>query len=79
MKQLLTSLLLAFTLAAPAFAQTIQWEGREFELNKVTAAVVQLGGEEVLKVERDLKALPFEMITIGGAVWSILAPEKAAS
>lgn len=68
MKQLLTPLLLAFTLAVPAFAQTIQWEGREFELNKVTAAVVQLDGEDVLKVERDLQALPFDVKRLSDTV-----------
>lgn len=41
-------------------AQTIKWKGREFEISNVTASVVKFNGKEVLKVERDLKSLPFD-------------------
>ena len=41
--------------------QTLQWQGNTFEVNDVKASVVSLQGEEVLKVERDLKALPFDV------------------
>ena len=41
-------------------AQTIRFEGKEFEISKVKASVVQLNGEEVLRLERDLENFPFE-------------------
>jgi hypothetical protein len=47
--------------AFSAFTQTITWNKQQFETKNVTASVVKLNGEEVLKVERDLKALPFDV------------------
>ncbi len=49
-------------------AQTIEWDGREFEISKVTASVVQLNGEEALKVERNLNALPFDLQNLASTV-----------
>ena len=46
--------------AMATWGQTITWKTQEFELKNVTASLVKLNGEEVLKVERDLKALPFD-------------------
>lgn len=46
--------------ALTAFGQKITWKNQEFEAKNVTASLVQLNGEEVLKVERDLKAIPFD-------------------
>jgi len=43
-----------------AIAQPVKFEGKEFELNNVKASVVKLKGQEVLKIERDLTALPFD-------------------
>jgi len=43
------------------YAQTIQFEGMEFEISNVKASVVELAGENVLKVERDLDKLPFDV------------------
>ena len=42
-------------------AQTLTWNNQQFEITNVTASLVQLDGEKVLKVERDLKALPFDV------------------
>ena len=42
-------------------AQTLNWNGYEFEITNVKASITQLNGEEVLKVERDLDALPFDV------------------
>lgn len=50
-------ILISFTMDA----QTLTWHNRQFEKKNVTASLVQLEGEEVLKVERDLKALPFDV------------------
>ncbi|OQP61229.1 hypothetical protein A3860_05825 [Niastella vici] len=49
-------------------AQTITWKKQEFVLKNVTASVVKLNGEEVLKVERDLKALPFDINNMAATV-----------
>ncbi|THU41187.1 hypothetical protein FAM09_03475 [Niastella caeni] len=46
--------------ALTTWAQTITWKKQEFELKNVTASVMKVNGEEVLKVERDLKVLPFD-------------------
>lgn len=43
-----------------SYSQTITWESKDFEICNVKASVVQLNGEKVLKVERDLQALPFD-------------------
>lgn len=42
-------------------AQVIIWEGKEFEMCNVIASVTSLRGEKVLKVERDLTQLPFDL------------------
>lgn len=41
-------------------AQTIRFEGKEFSLTHVKASVVQLDGEQVLRVVRDMDSFPFE-------------------
>lgn len=41
-------------------AQSIKWEGKEFDILNVKASVVILNHEKVLKVERDLNRLPFD-------------------
>jgi hypothetical protein len=43
-----------------SFSQTLKWNNKEFELKNVTASVVEFQGEKVLKIERDLNALPFD-------------------
>lgn len=54
--------ILAFCLfTATVFAQKIAFQNQEFEAKNVTASVAQLDGEAVLKVERDLKSLPFDV------------------
>lgn len=58
-KRLIAAIVLLCTMGI-SNAQTIQWEGKDFEISKVKASVVQLKGEEVIKIERDLEALPFD-------------------
>lgn len=43
-----------------SFGQTIEWNNQKLELRNVKASLVQFNGEQVLKVERDLTALPFD-------------------
>lgn len=60
MRKFLSILFLCAVLTPHAFAETIEWEGRKFETVNVKAAVVTFRGEQVLRVERDLKAFPFD-------------------
>lgn len=41
-------------------AQTIRWQGQSFTASGVQASIVRLDGEEVLRVERDLRTIPFD-------------------
>lgn len=68
MKKIIPILFIAFITSLPAVADTITWEGRSFDKRNVHASVVKLKGEEVLKVERDLKALPFDLNRLGETV-----------
>lgn len=49
-----------FSMIYGAQAQTLRFEGKDFEISHVKASVVQLNGEEVLRVERDLESLSFD-------------------
>lgn len=51
-----------------ALAQTISFENRQFDLVNVHASLVQLNGQQVLKVERDLERLPFEVNNLAKTV-----------
>lgn len=62
------TLLSLFSMMYGAQAQTIQFEGKEFEISNVKASVAKLNGEEVLRVERDLEALPFDPERMGETV-----------
>jgi hypothetical protein len=48
--------------------QLIQWADRTFNISNVKASQVELNGEEVLKVERDLAALPFDVNNLAQTV-----------
>lgn len=60
MNKLKLTLLGLFSMIYGAQAQTIKFEGKEFETSHVKASVVQLNGEEVLRIERDLESLPLD-------------------
>jgi hypothetical protein len=53
-------LLLATLCSSATFAQQIKFGKQTFELHNVTGSVVEFQGKKVLKIERDLKALPFD-------------------
>jgi hypothetical protein len=61
MRQIVTMFVCGVVLASPVAAETLKWEGRKFETVNVKAAIVDLRGEQVLKVERDLKSLPYDV------------------
>lgn len=64
-----TSFIILFSLiAVTTFAQTIKFQNQTFELKNVTGSVTKLHGENVLKIERDLKALPFDVKNLGATV-----------
>ena len=66
---LLISFISLFSLCnITVFGQTITWKERQFEAKNVTAALVKLKGEEVLRVERGLKALPFDTTRLEATV-----------
>ena len=68
MKKIILTSLLGLSSIVNSVAQTIEWQGREFEISAVNASIVQLDGEEVLKIERDLKALPFDLKNLANTV-----------
>lgn len=50
------------------FGQKITVKDQEFELKNVTGSITELTGEKVLKIERDLKAIPFDVKNLGATV-----------
>lgn len=64
-----TLLLIILVLSCvPAFAQEIVFQKHRFELKNVAATVTKLNGQDVIKVERDLTALPFDTARLEATV-----------
>lgn len=61
MKKIFTVVLFLLMFSQYSIAQDIQFEGKEFEQKNVKASVVYFQGAKAIKVERDLKALPFDV------------------
>jgi hypothetical protein len=55
---IIISLIFLFTLEG--FGQNLRFGKQTFELHNVTGSVIDFQGKKVLKIERDLKALPFD-------------------
>lgn len=68
MKKEILAFLVGVCSVLGSYAQTIKWEGKEFEISNVKASVTTLKGEKVLKVERDLKKLPFDVKNLAATV-----------
>jgi len=51
-----------------AFGQKLKLKNQEFELRNVTGSIIKFQGKEVLKIERDLKAIPFDVNRIEATV-----------
>lgn len=49
-------------------AQSVKLDNQVFELKNVTGAATEFGGEKVLKIERDLKALAFDVKNLEATV-----------
>ncbi len=61
------SLLLSICTLA-TIGQKLTLNKQTFELKSVTGSITEFNGEKVLKIERDLKALPFDMKNLGATV-----------
>ena len=56
------SIILLFHLSVFAtFGQKLKLNNQEFELRNVTGSIIKFQGKKVLKIERDLKAIPFDV------------------
>jgi len=55
-------------LAFVSYGQKLRLNDQEFELKNVSGSVTELNGERVLKIERDLKALPFDVKNLEATV-----------
>lgn len=58
MRKYIVFLLIIVTFSA--FGQEIKFDKQNFELHNVTGSVIDFQGNKVLKIERDLKAFPFD-------------------
>lgn len=67
MKRYLLILFLALCCLS-AHAQTLKLKNQEFELHNVTGEIVKFDGKKVLKIERDLNAIPFDSTNIEATV-----------
>ncbi|MBI3235295.1 MAG: hypothetical protein HYZ42_14885, partial [Bacteroidetes bacterium] len=59
MKKHILSFLLVFS-SLFSFSQQLKLGKQIFELHNVTGSIIKFQGENVLKIERDLKAIPFD-------------------
>ena len=53
--------LLLILCAFTTFGQKLKLKNQEFELRNVTGSIIKFQGKKVLKIERDLKAIPFDV------------------
>lgn len=61
-KQFISAVLFLLFFVKSASAQTkLKLGKQEFELHNVTGSIIKFQGENVLKIERDLQALPFDV------------------
>ena len=65
---LLTLLFLGGTLAISAQYKELKLKKQTFELHNVTGSIIKIQGKKVLKIERDLEAIPFDVNNIEATV-----------
>ena len=53
--------LLLILCAFTTFGQKLKLNNQEFELRNVTGSIIKFQGKKVLRIERDLKAIPFDV------------------
>lgn len=66
---LVLSGLTAAVSAQPVAGDSVRWKTltlgqQQFELHNVTGAIIEFQGSKVIKIERDLKAIPFDSVNI---------------
>lgn len=61
-------LIMLASFAVAGQKQQLKLKKQVFELHNVTGSIIKLQGKKVLKIERDLKALPFDVNNIEGTV-----------
>lgn len=61
MKKLIFSIAIILASFSNTYPQTISFQNQEFDISNVKASVVELEGDSVLKVERDLDKFPFDL------------------
>jgi hypothetical protein len=67
MKKIQLSILLFLcTMSVFGQKQILALRKQKFELHNVTGSIIKFEGKDVLKIERDLKALPFDANNIEG-------------
>ena len=64
----LSILLLVCSVVVLGQKQILTLRNQNFELRNLTGSIIKFEGKEVLKIERDLKALPFDVNNIEGTV-----------
>lgn len=60
MKNSFTFLILLGLMVNVSYGQDLKLNGQAFELKNVTGSIIDFQGEKVLKIERDLDAIPFD-------------------
>lgn len=68
MIKLLNLIFLLILIKPAAFSQNLKLKNQDFELKNVTGSIIALDGEKVLKIERDLNALPFDVKNLESTV-----------
>lgn len=68
MKNTVHLLLLLNFCSTIVIGQKLTLDSQSFELKNVTGSITTLNGENVLKIERDLKVLPFDVKNLGATV-----------
>jgi hypothetical protein len=66
--RLLALLVLTSSFSLNVNAQTLKLKKQEFELHNVTGEIVKFQGKKVLKIERDLNAIPFDSTRVEATV-----------
>jgi hypothetical protein len=54
--------------AFTTFGQKLKLKNQEFELRNVTGSIIKFQGKKILKIERDLNAIPFDVTHIEATV-----------
>lgn len=68
MKNAILILTVFVSFVCVSFGQKLKFNNQEFELRNVTGSIIDFEGKKVLKIERDLKAIPFDSTRVEATV-----------